>query len=102
MISLRTIRTRALQFAAFAVHLDVLDPKDIESVFRAASKGRADALLVLGSPVLVSKRTQVVELALKNRLPTVCAFGESVKAGCLMSYPSVPMMVRHQPPPKLL
>ena len=29
-------------------YLDVLDPKDIETAFRAASKGRADAVLVLG------------------------------------------------------
>ena len=32
-------------------YLDVLDPKDIETAFRAASKGRADAVLVLGEPV---------------------------------------------------
>ena len=31
-------------------YLDVLDPKDIETAFRAASKGRADAVLVLTSP----------------------------------------------------
>ena len=30
-------------------YLDVLSPKDIETAFRAASKGRADAVLVLGS-----------------------------------------------------
>ena len=28
-------------------YLDVLDPKDIETAFRAASKGRADAVLML-------------------------------------------------------
>ena len=33
-------------------YLDVLDPKDIETAFRAASKERADAVLVLASPVL--------------------------------------------------
>ena len=33
-------------------YLDVLNPKDIETAFRAASKERADAVLVLGSPVI--------------------------------------------------
>src|SRR4030095_14736806 len=33
-------------------YLDVLDPKDIETTFRAATKGRADALLMLGNPIL--------------------------------------------------
>jgi putative ABC transport system substrate-binding protein len=40
-------------------HLDVLDAKDIETAFRAASKGRAQAVLVLGSPVVSSHRKQV-------------------------------------------
>ena len=38
-------------------YLDVLGPKDIETAFRAASKGRADAVLVLAGPVLISHRT---------------------------------------------
>jgi putative tryptophan/tyrosine transport system substrate-binding protein len=50
-------------------YLDVLSSKDIETVFRAASKGRAQAVLVLGGPVLISHRRQVADLAVKNRLP---------------------------------
>ena len=41
-------------------YLDVLSSKDIETAFRAASKGRADAVLVLAGPVLTPQRTQVV------------------------------------------
>ena len=66
--------------------LDVLDPKDIESAFRAASKGRAEAVLVLGSPVFISHRPRVVDLAVKNRLPTVYWTSEFVKDGGLMTY----------------
>ena len=63
-----------------------LDPKDIEIAFRAASKGRADALLVLGGPVVVSHRTQVVELAIKSRLPAIYDRPEFVEEGGLMTY----------------
>jgi putative ABC transport system substrate-binding protein len=39
-------------------YLDVLDPKDIETAFRAARKGGAYAVLALGSAVFVLHRTQ--------------------------------------------
>ena len=52
-------------------YLDVLDPKDIETAFRAASKGRAEAVHVLSSAVLISHRTQIADLAVKSRLPAI-------------------------------
>jgi putative ABC transport system substrate-binding protein len=67
-------------------HLDVLDRKDIETAFRAADKGRADAVLILGSPVLASQRTQFADLAVKSRLPATYWRSDIVEAGGLMSY----------------
>ncbi len=67
-------------------YLDILGPKDLETTFREASKGRADAVLVLGGGVLSSQRTQVVELAGKSRLPTISSGREFVEAEGLMSY----------------
>ncbi len=66
--------------------LDVLDSKDIETAFRAASKGRADGVLVLTSAVLVPQRVQVAELALKYRLPAIYSNSQYVEAGGLMFY----------------
>jgi putative ABC transport system substrate-binding protein len=66
--------------------LDVREPKDIETAFRAASKARADAVLALNSPVLNSHRIQVAELAVKSRLPGVYAQSEYVEDGGLMVY----------------
>jgi putative ABC transport system substrate-binding protein len=67
-------------------YLDVLDPKDIETVFRAASKGRAEAVLVLGSGVLTSQRTQIVEIVVKNRLPIIYHQSLYMDDGGLMFY----------------
>ncbi len=67
-------------------YLDVLGSKDIETAFRAATKGRAQAVLVLSSPVLVSQRKQVADLAAKNRLPAIYPRTEYTEAGGLMSY----------------
>jgi putative tryptophan/tyrosine transport system substrate-binding protein len=67
-------------------YLDVLNPKDIESGFRTASSGRADAILVLQSPVFNSYRAQIGDLAIKNRLPASYYRREFVEDGGLMSY----------------
>jgi putative tryptophan/tyrosine transport system substrate-binding protein len=67
-------------------YLDVLDPKDIETAFQAAAKGRADGLFVLGNPTLNAHRKQIVDLAVKHRLPATYARPEFVEDGGLMTY----------------
>src|SRR5438094_596235 len=84
--ALREVEVAAGAFGVQLQHLDVRDPKDIETAFRAASKGRADAVLVLTSPVFNSQRKQVVELAVKSRLPAIYWRSDFVEAGGLMSY----------------
>ena len=84
--SLKEIQLAAGAFKVQLQYLDVLEPKDIETAFRAATKGRADAVIVLVSSVLNSHRTQVVELAVKARLPVIYPFLEFVEAGGLMTY----------------
>ncbi len=48
--------------------------------------GRAEAVLVLASAVIASRRAQIVQLAVQNRLPTIYPYLEYVEAGRLMSY----------------
>jgi len=75
--------------------LDVLDPKDIETGFRAATKGRADAVLVFGGPFFIPQRTKIAELAIKSRLPAIYNRSEFVEAGGLMTYgASIPDLYR--------
>jgi len=85
----QAIRETVLTAGSFEVYLrylDVLDPKDIGTAFRTAAKGRADALLVLGNPILNNHRKQVVELAVKHRLPATYTRPEFIEAGGLMYY----------------
>jgi putative ABC transport system substrate-binding protein len=84
--ALREMETGAQAFGVQLQYLDVLAPKDIDTAFRAASNGRAHAVLVLTSPVVGSQRTQVVELAVKNRLPAIYHRRQFVEDGGLMSY----------------
>jgi putative ABC transport system substrate-binding protein len=84
--SLREVELAAGAFKVQLQYLDVLDPKDIATAFRAASKGRADAVLALASPTLLSQRTQITELAVKSRLPAIYWRSDFVEDGGLMSY----------------
>jgi len=83
---LKETETAAGAFGMQFQFFDILVPKDIDTEFRAAIKWRADAVLVLRGPVLTSQRTQVVKLAVKNRLPATYPETEYVEAGGLMSY----------------
>ena len=84
---LKEVELAAGAFGVKLQYLDIRDPKDIEAAFRAASKGRADAVVVLtGGGVINSQRTQVVELAVKSRLPAIYPSQATVEAGGLMSY----------------
>jgi putative ABC transport system substrate-binding protein len=84
--SLKETEVAAGAFGVKLQYLDVLSTKDIETVFGTASNGRAEALLVLASPVINSRRTQVVELAAKRRLPALYDRRDFGEAGGLMTY----------------
>jgi putative ABC transport system substrate-binding protein len=82
---------KELELAAGALkvklqYLDILDAKDIETAFRAATKGRAQAVLTLSSPFLTSQRKQLADLAAKNRLPAIYPQTEYTETGGLASY----------------
>lgn len=71
-------------------YLDIQNSTDIETAFQAA-KGRADAVLLLQSPVLTPQRIQIADLALKSRLPAIYSFSDFVDSGGLLAYaPSLP------------
>ena len=66
--------------------LDILGPKDIEIAFGAARKWRADAGLVLNSPILFFQLPQITDLAVKISLPSIYYAADFVEAGGLMTY----------------
>jgi putative tryptophan/tyrosine transport system substrate-binding protein len=67
-------------------YVDVLSPKDIQTAFRAARTGRANAILMLGAFIFNPHRAQITELAAVNRIPAIYNAVEWVEAGGLMSY----------------
>ncbi len=59
---------------------------EYEGAFKEAVKARSGALAVTLNPVSNSNQKPIAELATKNRLPTMCARGDYVDNGCMMSY----------------
>jgi putative ABC transport system substrate-binding protein len=85
----QALRETELAAGAFGVrlqYLDVRSPKEIEAAFQAASKGRADALIVLRNPLPGAERTRIVQLAAKSRLPAIYSNAEYLDAGGLLFY----------------
>ena len=77
--------------------LEVRVADEFEKAFREAINVRAGALIVTADPagLFTANRKQIVELAVKNRLPAMYAVSGFVNAGGLMSYAaSVPESYR--------
>jgi putative ABC transport system substrate-binding protein len=59
---------------------------EYEGAFKEAVRARSGALAVTLNPVSNSNQKAIADLALKNRLPTICARGDYADNGCMMSY----------------
>jgi putative ABC transport system substrate-binding protein len=85
--ALKEIELAAAVLGVTLQYLDVLTGKDIESVFHAAVKGRADAVLeIISGSLRGAYLKQISELSVKSRLPVMHERPGHVEAGGLMSY----------------
>lgn len=75
---------------AFKIELRSLEVRgpnpDFAGVFQAAKKARAEALIVVGNPLMGQHEKQIFELTTKHRLPSMTEGTRYVKAGGLISY----------------
>jgi putative tryptophan/tyrosine transport system substrate-binding protein len=75
-------RTLGVQVQSFTVQ----EPSQFLDTYAQMIKRRADALIIFQSAFTGFHREQLVELAIKNRLPTMCGSATWGNAGCLISY----------------
>jgi putative ABC transport system substrate-binding protein len=66
--------------------IEIQAGNDFDAAFEQAHRSRADAIVVLGDPLMYVHRARIAQLAAMLRLPAVYFFRESVEAGGLMSY----------------
>ena len=85
---------RALSVQVEALRIQQAD--DLPGAFGTAARNKAGALLLLSSPLGLTHRRQIADLAVAHRLPTMFVYRSHVDAGGLMSYgPNLPDMFRH-------
>jgi putative ABC transport system substrate-binding protein len=69
------------------IHLvEVRTPVDFQAAFAAMKKQQANAVTIVQGSFTLFHRKQLVELALKNRLPSLCESARFADEGCLISY----------------
>jgi putative ABC transport system substrate-binding protein len=85
-LSLRETELAARAFGVRIQYLELADPMEVRAAFQALIKGRAGAILVLSGTVVNQRRSEIVDLALKNRLPAMYYTPVWVEDGGLMSY----------------
>jgi len=74
---------------ALSLHLHPLEIKstdDIDRAFRATTKARDQAIVIILSPLVTLNSKRIVELALKHRLPGIYPTRQFVEEGGLMAY----------------
>jgi putative ABC transport system substrate-binding protein len=80
-----------VQLLALKVHR----PEEFGGAFEAAARERAEALMVLPSPITNRYGRRLVDLAAQHRLPAMYALKEYVQVGGLMAYgASIPDLYR--------
>jgi putative ABC transport system substrate-binding protein len=91
----KEVETAAQSLGMQSQLLDVRKPEDFGPAFDAASRQRADGLIVGQEGLLQANRKLIVDLAAKHRLPAIYRSMEFIEAGGLMAYgPSYPDLYR--------
>lgn len=77
-------RAQALGLTLYS--MEVTSNDQYEEAFARAAAAQNEAVWVTLNPLANSNQLRIAELAVRHRLPSVCARGDYAENGCLMSY----------------
>jgi len=83
---IKEIEAAAHQLGVKVQIVEVRDPTQFQSAYAAMARERADALIILQGSFTSFHRVQLLELAAKSRLPSMCEDLRWTNDGCLVSY----------------
>jgi len=86
MTSVRDLETVAGKSKVTLQTVGVGGADELADAFAAMTRERAQAVIVVQTPVMYIERARIAELAIKHRLPSMFGAAEYVEAGGLMSY----------------
>jgi putative ABC transport system substrate-binding protein len=64
----------------------VRDPSEFAGVYATITKQGANAVIIIRDALTLFHRKRLAELAVKNRLPSMCEGQEFIDDGCLKAY----------------
>jgi len=76
----------ARQLGMHLYSMQASSPDDYPAAFKEAVKARNTAVWITLNPVANSNQKLLAELAIENRLPSICARADYAENGCLMAY----------------
>jgi putative ABC transport system substrate-binding protein len=82
----KNLRSAAQVVRVNVLMMEVRSPPEIEDAFARMTREGIGGVIVVTGPLFFFQKRQVVEFALKNRIPSVFLYGEFPDAGGLMSY----------------
>ena len=86
--------------ATLALTLQILETRNADAIYTAvlaALNERAEAVVLMPTPLFDGRAEQIARLAIQKRLPTLYFSKEAVKVGILMSYgPDIVATIRRQ------
>jgi len=85
-ITISNIKDAARSLGLQLQLVEARGPGDFDGAFAAMARERAGALLVVTDPMFIPHRARLVNLAAKNRLPSIFTQRADVEAGGLISY----------------
>jgi putative ABC transport system substrate-binding protein len=83
---LQTLRQAAQRSGTTLLPIEARAADEVDGAFAAMARERADALVVLGGPLVFTQRSRIAELAASHTLPAIYYERELAAAGGLMSY----------------
>jgi len=87
-IYVNPLKAAAASLGLEAIAAPVLDVSELESVVAAQARGHNSSLIVMPDGFMNVHRVEIIALAARYRLPTVCAWRFFAELGCLLSYGS--------------
>jgi putative ABC transport system substrate-binding protein len=82
----KDLRTAAQAFGIELQSLELHGPDELPRIFAQATRGHADALLLLLDPIFTANGRRIADVAIKHRLPTIYGLRQFADAGGLMAY----------------
>jgi len=83
---LKEMEAEAGALGVQVILLPMRRPGDLEIAFKSAVKDKVGAIMTLRNPFIGTYKKQIIDLAIKNRLPTMFDDIEFLEAGGLMYY----------------